>query len=166
MVLTDSETDRDLVRGLRYHGHGTAKLHHGYNSCLSNDHANILNFLLSKYKKLLGNTSKIRKLYDDKLSKYGISSIQTQKDTVSNNHKFVVKVHDRDNLKAYLETKNIQSQIHYMTPLPKMKMFYSDEQVPQAEKFCTDVLSLPIHPFMKDYEVAYVCKCIGEFYGV
>lgn len=166
MVLTDSETDRDFVRGLRYHGHGTAKLHHGYNSCLSNDHANILNFLLSKYKKLLGNTSKIRKLYDDKLSKYGISSIQTQKDTVSNNHKFVVKVHDRDNLKAYLETKNIQSQIHYMTPLPKIKMFYSDEQVPQAEKFCTDVLSLPIHPFMKDYEVAQVCDCIGEFYGL
>ena len=53
-----------------------------------------------------------------------------------------------------------------MTPLPKMKMFYSDEQVPQAEKFCTDVLSLPIHPFMKDYEVAQVCDCIGEFYGL
>jgi dTDP-4-amino-4,6-dideoxygalactose transaminase len=47
-----------------------------------------------------------------------------------------------------------------------MKMFYTEEQMPNAEKFCQDVLSLPIHPFMKDYEVAQVCKCIGDFYGI
>ena len=166
MVLTDSESERDFIRGLRYHGSGTAKLHHGYNSCLSNDHANVLNFLMSKYKKLLSKTKKVRKLYDEKLFKLGISSIQPQSDTISNNHKFVIKVQDRDNLKAYLETKNIQSQIHYALPLSKMKMFYTDQQMPNAEKFCGDVLSLPIHPFLEDYEVAYVCKCIGEFYGV
>jgi UDP-2-acetamido-2-deoxy-ribo-hexuluronate aminotransferase len=166
MVLTDSESERDFIRGLRYHGSGTAKLHHGYNSCLSNDHANVLNFLMSKYKKLLSKTKKVRKLYDEKLFKLGISSIQPQSDTISNNHKFVIKVQDRDNLKAYLETKNIQSQIHYALPLSKMKMFHTDQQMPNAEKFCGDVLSLPIHPFLEDYEVAYVCKCIGEFYGV
>ena len=48
MVLTDSESEAQLIRGLRYHSVGTAKLEHGYNSCLSNDHANVLNFLLSK----------------------------------------------------------------------------------------------------------------------
>jgi len=166
MVLTDSESERDFVRSLRYHGSGTAKLHHGYNSCLSNDHANVLNFLMSKYKKLLSKTKKVRNLYDEKLFKLGIGSIQTQSDTISNNHKFVIKAQDRDNLKAYLDSKGIQTQIHYVSPLSRMKMFYSDEQMPNAVRFCENVLSLPIHPFLEDYEVIYVCNCIGEFYGI
>ena len=46
MVLTDDEGERDLIRSLRYHATGTGKLEHGYNSCLSNDHASILNFFI------------------------------------------------------------------------------------------------------------------------
>ena len=166
MVLTDNENDADFLRSIRYHGVGTAKLQHGYNSCLSNDHANILNFLLLKYKKLLGKTEKLRRLYDRKLSKLGISTLTTQDNTVSNNHKLVIKVQDRDSLKAHLDSKGIQTQIHYVSPLSKMKMFYTNDQMPNADRFCEDVLSLPIHPFLEEHEVAYVCKCIGEFYGV
>ena len=166
MVLTDSESEAQLIRGLRYHSVGTAKLEHGYNSCLSNDHANVLNFLLSKYKSLLKKTDTIRNLYDDKLSKYNITSIKTQKGTTSNNHKFVIKTHERDKLRVYLETKEIQTQIHYPLPLSKMKMFWSNAHLPTAERFAGDVLSLPIHPFLKETEVEYICKCIGDYYGV
>jgi len=166
MVLTDNESEADFVRSIRYHGTGTAKLHHGYNSCLSNDHANILDFLLSKYKKLLSKTGKLRRSYDRKLFKLGVRTITTQHKTVSNNHKLVIKAQDRDSLKSYLDGKGIQTQIHYVSPLSKMKMFYTNDQMPNADRFCEDVLSLPIHPFMKENEVAYVCKCIGEFYGV
>ncbi len=166
MVLTDNENETDLIRSMRYHGAGTAKLHHGYNSCLSNDHANVLNFLLSKYKKLLNNTSKVRQLYEDILSKQGVTFIKTQNGTISNNHKFVIKTHERDKLKEYLSTKGIETQIHYTTPMSKMKMFYTDDKMPNAERFSADVLSLPIHPYLEDYEVSYVCKCIGDFYGV
>ena len=166
MVLTDSEKEADFVRSIRYHGTGTAKLSHGYNSCLSNDHANVLNFLLSKYNKLLSKTEKLRRSYDRKLSKLGISSLTTQDKTASNNHKLVIKVQDRDGLKMYLDGKGIQTQIHYVSPLSKMKMFYTHDQMPKADRFCEDILSLPIHPFLEEQEVAYVCKCIGEFYGV
>ena len=50
--------------------------------------------------------------------------------------------------------------------MSKMKMFDNGQEMPNAEKFCTDVLSLPIHPFLKKQEVLYICKCIGEYYGV
>jgi dTDP-4-amino-4,6-dideoxygalactose transaminase len=166
MVLTDNEDEAELIRGMRYHGVGTAKLEYGYNSCLSNDHANVLTFLLSKYKSFLKKTNKVRNLYDDKLSKYGINSIKTQSGTVSNNHKFVIKTQDRDNLKIYLAKKGIETQIHYTLPLGKMKMFWTTTQMPIAERFSQDVLSLPIHPFLKEEEVEYVCKCIGDFYGL
>ena len=166
MVLTDSEGERDLIRSLRYHAIGTGKLSFGYNSCLSNDHANILNFLLSKYKGLLSKTSKVRKWYDDKLLDLGISSIQTSSGTTSNNHKLVIKTQDRDGLKKFLDTKGVQAQVHYAQPMSKMKMFNTGQEMPNAEKFCMDVLSLPIHPFMKRSEVIAVCDLIGEYYGI
>ena len=112
MVLTDSEDERDIVRSMRYHAVGTGKLEHGYNSCLSNDHANVLNFLLSKYKKLLSKTKKVRKWYEDKLLDLGISSIQTSLGTTSNNHKLVIRTQDRDGLRKFLESKGVQTQVH------------------------------------------------------
>ena len=166
MVLTDSEEEANMVRSLRYHAVGTGKLDYGYNSCLSNDHANMLNFLLSKYKGLLGKTEKVRQWYEHKLIDLGISSIQTMVGTKSNNHKLVIKVQDRDGLRKFLEQKGIQTQVHYQQPMSKMKMFDTGQEMPNAEKFCTNVLSLPIHPFLKKAEVLYVCKCIGEYYGI
>lgn len=166
MVLTDSEKERDIVRGLRYHAVGTGKLQYGYNSCLSNDHANILNFLLGKYNGLLAKTKKVRKWYDDKLLDMGITSIQTGNNTKSNNHKLVIRAQDRDGLKSFLESKGIQTQVHYGQPMHKMAMFDSGQYLPGAEKFCENVLSLPIHPYLKKSEVIYVCKCIGEYYGL
>ena len=155
-----------MVRSLRYHAVGTGKLDYGYNSCLSNDHANMLNFLLSKYKGLLGKTEKVRQWYEHKLIDLGISSIQTMVGTKSNNHKLVIKVQDRDGLRKFLEQKGIQTQVHYQQPMSKMKMFDTGQEMPNAEKFCMEVLSLPIHPFLKKAEVLYVCKCIGEYYGI
>ena len=166
MVLTDSEEEANMVRSLRYHAVGTGKLDYGYNSCLSNDHANMLNFLLSKYKGLLGKTEKVRQWYEHKLIDLGISSIQTMVGTKSNNHKLVIKVQDRDGLRKFLEQKGIQTQVHYQQPMSKMKMFDTGQEMPNAEKFCMEVLSLPIHPFLKKAEVLYVCKCIGEYYGI
>lgn len=166
MVLTDSQEEADMIRSLRYHAVGTGKLEYGYNSCLGNDHANILNFLLSKYKNIQAKTKKVREWYEDKLLDMGISSIQTSNGTISNNHKLVVKVDDRDGLKNFLDKKGIQTQVHYQQPMSKMKMFDTGQEMPNAEKFCTNVLSLPIHPFLKKAEVLYVCKCIGEYYGI
>ena len=166
MVLTDNESERDLVRSLRYHAVGTGKLSYGYNSCLSNDHANVLNFLLSKYKSLLDRSKKVRKWYTSKLDDMGISSIETGTNTTSNNHKFVIRTLDRDGLKAFLESKGVQTQIHYSQPMSKMKMFDTGQEMPNAEKFCEDVLSLPIHPFLKKSEVLYVCELIKEYYGL
>lgn len=166
MVLTDNEQEADIIRSLRYHAKGTAKLEHGYNSCLSNDHANILYFLMTKYKGLLAKTKKVRQWYDQELSDLGINSINTNSGSVSNNHKLVVKVQDRDGLRSFLAKKGVETQVHYLTPISNLKMFKTGHDMPNADKFCMDVLSLPIHPFLKKTEVHYVCKCIGEYYGV
>lgn len=165
MVLTDDINEASLVRGLRYHATGT-ELPTGYNSCMANDHANILYFLMSKYKKLLEKTKNNRKLYEERLHDLGIKTIMTQYHTDSNSHKLVIKAQDRDALRKHLASKGIETQIHYVSPMPAMPMFRKEQRFFGAENFCSRVLSLPIHPFLSRKEIDYVCKCIGEFYGI
>jgi dTDP-4-amino-4,6-dideoxygalactose transaminase len=166
MVLTDSESEANFVRGVRYHGTSNSELTHGYNSCLSNDHAHILNFLLSKYNRLLKNTKKVRDMYETRLERLNIRTIKTREKTVSNNHKLVIKVDDRDALKSHLDGKGIQTQVHYHMPMNDMPMFKNEDYTPNARRFCQRVLSLPIHPFLTEKEVIAVCESIGDFYGV
>jgi dTDP-4-amino-4,6-dideoxygalactose transaminase len=166
MVLTDSESEANLVRSMRYHGTGHNDLDHGYNSCLSNDHANILHFLLGKYNRLLKRSSEVRKIYEDELDLLGIRTIKTQERTVSNNHKLVIKVKDRDALKKHLEDRKIQTQVHYPVPMSKMPMFENSDLTPNATRFCGRVLSLPIHPFLTRQEIITVCSSVRDFYGV
>ena len=126
----------------------------------------MLNFLLTKYKSLLKKTAEVRELYEKRLDKLGIRTIKTQPRTISNNHKLVIKVEDRDGLSSYLQQRNIQTQIHYPMPMSAMPMFKNDDHTPNAKRFCERVLSLPIHPFLTEHEIDEVCKGIGDFYGV
>lgn len=166
MVLTDSESEANFVRSIRYHGTGDNDLTHGYNSCLSNDHAHILNFLLTKYNKLLKKTKKVRDMYETRLDRLGIRTIKTREKTISNNHKLVIKVDDRDALKRHLDSKGVQTQVHYHMPMNDMPTFKNEDYTPNARRFCQRVLSLPIHPFLTENEVSEVCRSIGDFYGL
>lgn len=166
MVLTDSEYEANFVRSVRYHGTGDSELTHGYNSCLSNDHANVLNFLLSKYNKLVKKTKKVRDMYETRLDRLDIRTIRTRDKTISNNHKLVIKVDDRNALKSHLYGKGIQTQVHYHVPMNDMPMFKNNDFTPNARRFCQRVLSLPIHPFLTEKEVKTVCESIGDFYGL
>ena len=166
MVLTDNQEEADFIRSLRYHAVGTGKLEYGYNSCLSNDHANVLDFLLSKYKGLLSKSKKVREWYTKRLDDIGISSVESNSGTISNNHKLVIRAQDRDGLRVFLDSRGVQTQVHYPQPMSKMKMFDTGQEMPNAERFCQDVLSLPIHPFLKKSEVLTVCNLIKEYYGI
>jgi len=75
----------------------------------------------------------------------------------------------RDKLKDFLAKKNIQSLIHYETPLPKLPIFALSKLASHYEnslRLTREVLSLPCHPFLMECEVSYICKCIREFFGM
>jgi dTDP-4-amino-4,6-dideoxygalactose transaminase len=54
---------------------------------------------------------KIVKRYKKNL--FEVKIIETQQKTHSSNHKFVILFDRRDELKAYLQTKGIETKIHY-----------------------------------------------------
>lgn len=40
---------------------------------------------------------------------------------------------------------------------------YNDDEYPVTNKLCQTVLSLPIHPYLKDEDVERVCSAIIDF---
>jgi len=159
MVLTDSKDAHDTIMSLRRHGTG-GKHAYGYNSLISEDHANQLLLLLGKFDRLQNMREKVCKRYKKNIPEVQI--ICASPKTKSSNHKLVILTDRRDELKAYLETKGIETKIHYANTLDTNNL----GSYPNAEKICARALSLPIYPHLKMREIDYVCDKIKEFIHV
>lgn len=74
-------------------------------------------------------------------------------------HKFVIATDHRDDLKMHLYLNNIETKIHYEKPLHEMEIF-KDCKGPGffsvASSLSRNVLSLPMHPELTDFEVEYI----------
>tara|TARA_B100000989_G_scaffold287767_1_gene257709 strand:+ start:1368 stop:2474 length:1107 start_codon:yes stop_codon:yes gene_type:complete len=74
----------------------------------------------------------------------------------------------RDELKAYLEKKGIETKIHYPQPLhlqkPALTMGYKKGDFKNAEYQAKRLLTLPVHQFLTKGQLDHMIKCIYEFY--
>jgi len=157
MVLTDSKDVYDTVISLRRHGLN-GKTAYGYNSLISEDHANQLLLLLSKFDKLQKMREKVFKKYKQLLPHDEF--IETQDDTQSSYHKLVILSDRRDELKTYLAQNGIETKIHYTKTLDNKNI----GKYPNAESLCAKALSLPIYPHLKMDQVNYICERINKFH--
>jgi dTDP-4-amino-4,6-dideoxygalactose transaminase len=159
MVLTDSKDVYDTVVSLRRHGLN-GKTSYGYNSLISEDHANQLLLILSKFDKLQKMRKKVFERY--KMNLEHTDFIETQDNTRSSYHKLVMLTNRRDELKTYLAQNGIETKVHYTKTLDSK----NTGQYPNAESICAKALSLPIYPHLEMYEVDYICERIRKFNGV
>lgn len=88
-----------------------------------------------------------------------------------NNHadqKFVVYTESRNELNAYLHSKNIESKIHYpyaLSELPLAKdIIKKPDLISTSVALSRGVLSLPIYPELTDSEIEYIVKEVKRFY--
>ncbi len=83
-------------------------------------------------------------------------------------HLYVVAAQDRDALRRHLSGKEIDTQIHYPTPLPLLPAYdylgAKPEEFPIASRYGKEILSLPIYPEMTRQMIEYVCEQIAAFY--
>jgi dTDP-4-amino-4,6-dideoxygalactose transaminase len=156
MVLTDSKDVRDSVMSLRRHGI-SGKDNYGYNSLISEDHASQMLLLLEKFDRLQRMRKKVAKRYKKNMKE--ILFVCADKNTESSHHKLVILVNRRDDLQSFLQTKGIETKIHYTKTLDTENI----GKYPNAENICAKALSLPIYPHLKTSEVDYICDKIKEF---
>ena len=86
----------------------------------------------------------------------------------SSNHLYVIRVADRDSLRAHLLRRGIETGIHYETPLHLQPGFrwlgYRRGDFPQAERAAREICSLPLHPFLTPREQDAIVEELVRFF--
>ena len=84
-------------------------------------------------------------------------------------HQYVIRAHRRDELREFLQARQIGCEIFYPVPLHLQQCFaylgYQPGDFPESERACLEVLALPIFPELTDVEVQQVAAAIAEFYS-
>ena len=81
---------------------------------------------------------------------------------------YVLRVEDREGLRAHLLECGIDVKVHYPKPLHLqtvgLQMGYREGQFPVAEGQAHQILSLPMHEYLTDAEVTYMNEQIHGYY--
>lgn len=79
-------------------------------------------------------------------------------------HIFTILTKHRNEFINYMGRNNIPCLIHYPIPIERTLAFY-DENLSNDNtlRFSNQLVSLPIHPFLTDDEINYICDTINNF---
>ncbi len=83
-------------------------------------------------------------------------------------NQYTIRAERRDDLRAHLERRNVGTGVYYPVPLHLQECFSElggkRGQLPEAERACEEVLSLPIFPELGEERQQVVSEAIREFY--
>lgn len=171
VITTNNEEFYQKVLQFRNYGSKEKNKHEvfGLNSRLDNLQAAFLNVKLKYLQKWNEERKKIASIYRncfDKISAIQTQIIGTRADCVY--HQFVILVEERDLLIQFLESKGIQTSIHYPIPIFQQEI-YSDLVQNEVEfnftkELCRKGISLPMFPGLTEKEVNYICQHIKSYF--
>jgi dTDP-4-amino-4,6-dideoxygalactose transaminase len=82
-------------------------------------------------------------------------------------HQYVIRTLRRDELRAFLTSRGIGSEIYYPVPLHMQdalqSLGYREGDFPEAERASREVLALPIFPEVREDEQERVVSAVAEF---
>jgi len=171
MMVTSDDALAERLRWLRLHG-GAKQYHHdevGTNSRLDSLQAAVL---LAKLPHLAAWSARRREhaaYYSRALA--GLSQVKPPAVDPANEHifhQYTLRVERRDELQAHLKAKGIGSAVYYPVPLHLQNCFshlgYAPGRLPESERACREVLSLPVYPELAREQLDYVIETIRGFY--
>jgi len=168
--------DDDLAKKLRsIANHGMKIRYHyddiGINSRLDTIQAAILRVKLKHLTEFNNARAVVAAKYDKGLSTCEFISVP-QRVTYSSHifHQYTIRVKNgkRDDLKSFLESRNIPSMVYYPGPIHLQKAYtflgYGENDFSVTTSLCKEVLSLPMHPEMEKEQIDYIISAILEFF--
>jgi dTDP-4-amino-4,6-dideoxygalactose transaminase len=174
IITTNREDYARYLKGLRNYGSHIKYQHDykGYNNRLDNIQAIILQEKLKKLENWNEKKRNVAKLYEENLKELKQIILPKLAEYVQKHayHIYCIRtkqIQDRDRLIEYLKQKNIPTVIHYTVSI-ECTNAYKQDQLGNHEKtrlFSQTLVSLPMHPFLQDEEVTYICNTIKSFFN-
>ncbi len=172
IITTDSSELAEKAKTLRNYGKAADGQYStiGINSRMDEWQARVLSIKLKYLDQWNEERIEIAARYTSALKNIGDISLQyTMMDCTNVRHIFPILTKNRDELRGYLNSKGIDTLIHYERPIHLHEAFsqlgYKKGSFPVSEKICETELSLPIYPGLKDDEIDYICHHIIEFWS-
>lgn len=171
-VFTDDDEVAIYLRSIGVHGKGNGKYDNvriGINSRLDTLQAGILIPKLEAFIQYeLKQVNKVARSYSEKLQEAVIIPQFNEKYT-SSWAQYSILLKDRaqrDGLQQYLKENDIPSMIYYIKPLHMQGAFKEMKCVGPfdvTEQICERILSLPMHPYLDEKEIAYIAEHVLNY---
>jgi dTDP-4-amino-4,6-dideoxygalactose transaminase len=168
-VVTNNEAIAKKIKKLRNHGRTTKYTHDelGYAERMDNLQGAVLDVKLKFLDKWNLRRQEIADMYDKNLNKSKIRLIKVPQKCRSSYYAYTIFVFNREEMAKNLKSKNIDTGIHFPVPLHLQPVFrnlgYKKGILPVVEKAANEIISLPIHPFLKDSEVKYIISQVNKY---
>ena len=164
-VFTNDDELAEKMKSLRLHGQ-SKRYHHKYigiGGRLDTIQAAVLNVKLKHYQKDLKLRQEVAEKYSEKLKDTQIIPTILS-DTVSAWAQYSIRVKDRDEVQAKLKESGIPTAVHYPMPLHLQEAFkyleYGHGDFPISELVSSEIMSLPMNPYVSDEEIKYISENI------
>ena len=132
----------------------------GVNSRLDPVQAAVLCIKLTRLPEYVRRRQEIAESYDRLLSST-IARIVPRVGIEHARHLYVIRLPNRDAVRAQLQERGVQTGIHYPFPIHLMHAYailgYQPGSLPVTEQLATEILSLPLYPEIEDEQIARVC---------
>ena len=171
-MTTNAPQLADRVRLMR--AHGSRRKHEyeilGFNSRLDTLQAAILGVKLQYLDRWTTARRRNAARYRAQFVEFGLQE-RVQMPVADSGHvynQFVIRVEQRDALRAHLRQRGIPTEIYYPSPLHLQPAFaklgYGPGDFPQAESASRQVLALPIFPELREDQQRAVIKATADFF--
>ncbi len=174
MVVTNDDALAAKLRILRVHG-GEPKYYHaviGGNFRIDEIQAAVLQVKFPHLEDWHRGRQRNAAHYDRAFAKAGTAAqVVTPTARPGYRHiynQYVIRVPDRDRLRAYLGEQGVGTEIYYPVPLHMQKCFaylgHKPEDCPESARAASETLALPIYPELTEEQLQYVVDTVAGFY--
>ncbi|MEA4877926.1 MAG: DegT/DnrJ/EryC1/StrS family aminotransferase [Aminobacterium sp.] len=173
-IVTNNKMLAEKVRSIANHGRKEKYIHdqEGINSRLDSIQAAILNVKLKYLNSWTEKRQMLAATYTKKLATIqGIKTPHIEEGVSHVYHLYVIRLlnKSRDELRAFLKDKGIETGVHYPLPLHLQPAYeeqtseLTKERLKQTKEISDQILSLPLYPEMSYDDINYVCLAIEEY---
>ncbi|KGR73977.1 DegT/DnrJ/EryC1/StrS family aminotransferase [Ureibacillus sinduriensis] len=172
-IFTNDDILAKLLNSLKVHGKGENKYDNiriGVNSRLDTIQAAILKVKFKAFiEHEVEDVNRVYRLYNEKLSGI-VETPVIPHGYYSSFAQYTLKLksrEQRDGLQSFLKENGIPSMIYYVKPMHSQKAFedlnIDESNFEVTNELCEIVLSLPMHPYLKDHEIDLVSSMVKKY---
>jgi len=165
-VFTNDDEIATKIKSLRVHGQ-SKRYHHKYigmGGRMDTIQCAIVDVKLKYYKKDLKLRQEVAKKYSEALQAKDLILPFIDEKATSAFAQYSIRVKNRDEVQARLKEQGIPTAVHYPMPLHLQECFaylgYKKGDFPVSEIVSSEIISLPMNPYVSDDEIGYIASHI------